>query len=78
MYRWEHSDVETWKVIPKQEKKKKNQFVLFGSLKSGIRESQKQQVWKEITATVNSVAIYTSIIYILYSLGFNIIIIIHI
>ncbi|KAI2646901.1 Myb-related transcription factor, partner of profilin [Labeo rohita] len=32
-----------------------NQLVLFGSLKSGIKGSQKNAVWNEITAAVNSV-----------------------
>lgn len=35
----------------------KNKTELFGSLKSGIKEIQKQDVWKEITAAGNSVGV---------------------
>ncbi|XP_059209967.1 t-SNARE domain-containing protein 1-like [Centropristis striata] len=33
-----------------------HKVILFGSLKSGIKGSRKNEVWKEITAAVNSVA----------------------
>lgn len=33
--------------LKKKNKEEKNQTVLFGSLKSGIKRSQKQNVWKE-------------------------------
>ncbi len=34
-----------------------NQLVLFGSLKSGVKGSRKNAVWREITAAVNSVGV---------------------
>ncbi len=34
-----------------------NQLVLFGSLKSGVKGSQKNAVWREITAAVNTVGV---------------------
>lgn len=37
--------------------KKKNETMLFGSLKSKIKGSQKQLVWKEITPAVNRVGV---------------------
>ncbi len=35
----------------------RNELVLFGSLKSGIKGCQKAAVWKEITAAVNSIGV---------------------
>ncbi len=34
-----------------------NQLVLFGSLKSGVKGSRKNAVWREITAAVNTVGV---------------------
>ena len=34
-----------------------NKYVLFGSLKTGIKGAHKNAVWKKITEAVNSVAI---------------------
>ncbi len=34
-----------------------NQLVFFGSLKSGVKGSRKNAVWREITAAVNTVGV---------------------
>lgn len=41
----------------KAREEEKNKIELFGRLKSGIKEIQKQRVWKEITAADNSVGV---------------------
>lgn len=41
----------------KAREEEKNKIELFGRLKSGIKEIQKQQVRKEITAADNSVGV---------------------
>lgn len=55
------SDFKTCKHAIRQKKSnkemKRKKEVLFGSLKSEIDESQKQHVWKEVTAAVNSVGV---------------------
>ena len=35
----------------------RNRIILFGSLKSGIKGTQKNAVWAKITAAVNSVGV---------------------
>lgn len=41
----------------KAREEEKNKIELFGSLRRGIKEIQKQQVWKEISAADNSVGV---------------------
>lgn len=63
---------------------KKNKIGRFGSLKSGIKGSREQHVWKEVTTAVSRVGVdkqtpvdevfklnVCDIKYILYSLGYT-------
>lgn len=49
----------SWKLIKKtrEEEEERNKTVQFGRLRSGIKGSEKQQVWKETSSAVSSAGV---------------------